>query len=151
MAIHIRWQPQACIERHFHDKKDFLTGHVIDVMLQPPHSQPIYLCGVYMPADLEQREQIYEYLALSKQHPHCILGGDWNANPIRNSSAQDRQHVRFLADMQAAACNPIPMTGATHYPGAVDKLPSRIDAFMTSTTCKALKSHAEPLQSTRQY
>ena len=38
MAIHNRWQPQACNKRHFHDKKDFLTGHVIDVTLQPPHS-----------------------------------------------------------------------------------------------------------------
>ena len=91
---------------------------------------------------------MYDYLALSKQHPHCILGGNWNADPIRNSSAQDRQQVRFLADMQAAACNPIPMTGATQYPGAVDNLPSCIDAFMISTTCKALKPRSKPLQST---
>ena len=147
VAIHKRWQPRNFVKRHLHDRMPALTGHVLDLTLETPHGLPLYICGVYMPHDLRQRRAVYEYLVSHAAHSHIVMAGDWNADPLRNSTTLDHQHSRVLAQAARLSCYSLAPAECTHYPGAQQHAPSHLDAFLVSAACRDSGSTTQTLQS----
>ena len=147
VAIHKRWQPRNFVKRHLHDRMPALTGHVLDLTLETPHGLPLYICGVYLPHDLRQRRAIYEYLVSHAAHSHIVMAGDWNADPLRNSTTLDHQHSRFVAQAASLSCYSLAPAECTHYPGAQQHAPSHLDAFLVSAACRDSGSTTQTLQS----
>ena len=58
----------------------FLSSHCVCVNLHPPHSDPLLICGTYMPFDCAHKETIYAQLQNEMQaYQTPVLAGDWNA------------------------------------------------------------------------
>ena len=62
------------------NKEAFLTSDCVKVRLQPPHSDPLLIWGIYMVFVHSHRREIQTHLMdAMKNSPHSILARDWNA------------------------------------------------------------------------
>ena len=142
----------------------FLGSHCVCVDLHPPHSDPLLICGTYMPFDRAQRNNIHAHLQeVMQTYQHTVLAGDWNAalyttdrslqedaelidNPSR--MALDNMHEGFVRDTSLHPIDPVneclgECRARTFRSNRADANGSRIDDVLTST---ALRDSSNYLQ-----
>ena len=81
LAVHNRWQPDAFVRVHAHDKVPYLISHVLGISISLPSGLQLDVFGIYMPAKGTVRQMIYNHLKKQANGPHTIMLGDWNADP----------------------------------------------------------------------
>ena len=132
----------------------FLQSHCIRVDLHPPHKDPLLICGIYMPFDRDQRNNIYAHLQKEMQtYQYTVLAGDWNAalyttdrslqndaELIANPShtVLDNMHGEFLEKTGLHPINPVNecLGECRAYLTRADANRSRIDDVLTSTALR---------------
>ena len=93
------------------------------VDLHALHSDPLLICGTYMPFDCAYRNKIHAHLQKEMQaYQHAVRAGDWNAarfttdrslqedaDLINNSSrvALDNMHGEFMKQIDLHPIDPV--------------------------------------------
>ena len=152
VAVHKRWLPVTTVQRMHYDN-EHLRSHLVAVKIQTPHSQPLRVCGVYMPFDAGHRAKIYHHLRTVKVGGHAIWAGDWNADPDRRTGGLSRRtvdlrHHRFVSTTEGMQLL-LPDAGApTHYPRTKGARASCLDHYLLSDSMQSLGASATILPTT---